>query len=57
MKLHYQKITAAEEKLNQVNQGLGFSVADTSPSVPAVMKVDRELLSSVVKIPIKTILT
>ena len=41
--LHYQNITAAEEKLNQVNQGLGFSAADTSPLVPAVMEVDREL--------------
>ena len=41
--LHYQNITAAEEKLNQVNQGLGFSAADTSPPVPAVMEVDREL--------------
>ena len=35
--------TAAEEELDQVNQGLGFSAADTSPLVPVVMEVDREL--------------
>ena len=37
--LHYQNITAAEEELDQVNQGLGFSVADTSLPVPVVRGV------------------
>ena len=41
--LRYQNITAAEEELDQVNQGLGFSAADTPPLVPAVIEVDREL--------------
>ena len=41
--LHYHNITAAEEELDQVNQGLGFSTADTPPLVPTVIEVDREL--------------
>ena len=41
--LHYQNITAVEEELDQVNQGLGSSAANTPPPVPAVIEVDREL--------------